>query len=231
MHRWRKYEQTAFILVRNQNRIIPCPKRAVSKCKFVTNWDPFFDKLQSMDSANERSISEVRLSVVISYLYTSTYVLRSNIPKTFLKSFEVTYILTVQNDPENVHEILSTILIISFVCRPVDLRVLFDGVLPELNRRRVEANVVHMDRSVMPTKTLLIATFRFSSSSCPLTRSSSNRDWKWCNFGGLRWNGPKHCSYNAVGENNTFVTADKLAGPRARVVVVGGGGGGCATTP
>ena len=66
---WRKYEQTACIPVRNQTRIIQCPKRAVSEWKFVTNWDQFSDKLQSWDSAsfipNERSISEVHLSVVI----------------------------------------------------------------------------------------------------------------------------------------------------------------------
>ena len=66
---WRKYDQTACIPVRNQTWIIQCPKRAVSEWKFVTNWDQFSDKLQSWDSAsfipNERSISEVHLSVVI----------------------------------------------------------------------------------------------------------------------------------------------------------------------
>ena len=77
----------------NQNRIIQCPKRAVSECNFVTNEDQFSDKFQSLDSAsftpNERPISEFRLSVVTFISrYTSSYVITTEPhSKTFLFLF------------------------------------------------------------------------------------------------------------------------------------------------
>ena len=115
-----------YTIVRNQTRIIQCPKRAVSEWKFVTNWDQFSDKLQSWDSASfytKRKIN-FRSSFICShfYLYTFAYILCTEQPsKTFLKSFEFTWILTVQNAPERVHEILYTLLIIPIVCRPTGI--------------------------------------------------------------------------------------------------------------